>query len=127
MNDAFPEWTGEQLIAAINALSESNQIELLLAAAGTEGQAPQLVYRAVQVSEVTKQQQMTGEERVIYQYIRASGNEGLWTKLIKQKTGLHALVVQRCLKQLEHRGLIKSVKSIQVLFLIALTTDLGGR
>lgn len=39
---------------------------------------------------------------------------GIWTKHLKGKTELHQTVINRCLKSLEQKGLIKAVKSVKV-------------
>jgi DNA-directed RNA polymerase III subunit RPC6 len=56
---------------------------------------------------------LTGEEQVVYNTIRASGNEGIWTKHLKSKTNLHETVIKRCLKVLEQKALVKGVKSVK--------------
>ena len=39
---------------------------------------------------------------------------GIWTKHLKAKTELHQTVIDRCLKSLVQKQLIKAVKSVQV-------------
>ncbi|RKP05408.1 RNA polymerase Rpc34, partial [Thamnocephalis sphaerospora] len=58
-----------------------------------------------------RQASLSGDERLIYQQITNAGNEGIWTKTLKLRTNLHQQVVSRCLKTLEQKNLIKSVKS----------------
>ncbi|KAI9140000.1 RNA polymerase Rpc34, partial [Paraphysoderma sedebokerense] len=53
------------------------------------------------------------DEKLVYDHIKASGNEGLWIKTLKAKTNLHQGVVQKCVKSLEQRGHIKSIKSVK--------------
>lgn len=74
-----------------------------------------LVYRAIQSELVGKLMQMSAEEKMVFQQIREAGNEGIWTKIIKTKTGVHSMVLQRCLKSLESKALVKSVKSVKVI------------
>jgi hypothetical protein len=40
---------------------------------------------------------------------------GIWTKHLKAKTELHQTVIDRCLKSLVQKQLIKSVKGVKVL------------
>jgi hypothetical protein len=42
---------------------------------------------------------------------------GIWTKHLKAKTELHQTVIDRCLKSLVQKQLIKSVKGVKVLFI----------
>jgi len=39
---------------------------------------------------------------------------GIWTKHLKAKTELHQTVIDRCLKSLVQKQLIKSVKGVKV-------------
>lgn len=65
-------------------------------------------------------------------HIKATGNEGtlftpflprascsvtigIWTKHLKGKTDLHQTVIDRCIKTLTQKQLIKAVKSVKVL------------
>ena len=76
---------------------------------------------------------MSGEESMVLSHIQASGNEGMliqvvqnescnhadhvsgiWTKHLKAKTELHQTVIDRCLKSLTQKQLIKAVKSVKV-------------
>lgn len=67
---------------------------------------------------------------MVLSHIQASGNEGtvplshavrptdialgIWTKHLKAKTELHQTVIDRCLKSLTQKQLIKAVKSVKV-------------
>jgi DNA-directed RNA polymerase III subunit RPC6 len=77
---------------------------------------------------------MSGEEAMVLSYIQAAGNEGMssttlltpsehgdndrykgiWTKHLKAKTELHQTVIDRILKSLLQKTLIKVVKSVKV-------------
>lgn len=41
---------------------------------------------------------------------------GIWTRSLKQKTGLHQNIISRAIKTLEQKKLIKNVKSVKVRF-----------
>jgi hypothetical protein len=45
---------------------------------------------------------------------RSERQLGMWTRRLKTSTGLHQNVINRCLKVLEQRKLIKQVKSVKV-------------
>lgn len=83
---------------------------------------------------------MEGDEGLIYNYIKDSANEGelrhlshtifefvcdscssgicpypgIWTKTLKARSNLHQTIINRCLKSLEQKQLVKSIKSVKV-------------
>ncbi|KIM92356.1 hypothetical protein PILCRDRAFT_810404 [Piloderma croceum F 1598] len=70
-------------------------------------------YRAVTKKELEIKKDMSGEENMVLSHIQASGNEGIWTKHLKAKTELHQTVIDRCLKSLMQKQLIKSIKAVK--------------
>ncbi|EPS93718.1 hypothetical protein FOMPIDRAFT_1170252 [Fomitopsis schrenkii] len=70
-------------------------------------------FRAVMKKEMEVKKDMSGEESMVLSHIQASGNEGIWTKHLKAKTELHQTVIDRCLKSLTQKQLIKAVKSVK--------------
>lgn len=50
---------------------------------------------------------------MVYSSIESAGTQGIWTKTIKAKSGVHAKVLDRVYKSLENRGLIKPMKSVK--------------
>ncbi|KAK7060311.1 34-kDa subunit of RNA polymerase III (C) [Paramarasmius palmivorus] len=72
-----------------------------------------LTFRAVSKEELKQSKELTGEEDLVLGHIRASHNEGIWTKHLKAKTNLHQTVIDRCLKTLQQKQLIKKVQSVQ--------------
>ena len=84
------------------------------------------VYVLQTSDEIKKQSQfddLGDAEMLVYQCIERSENQGIWLREIKARTGLHSvlfelffLIVQtainRIIKKLEQRKLIKSFKSI---------------
>jgi len=48
---------------------------------------------------------------MVYAYIESSGREGIWTRTIRTRTNLHQIVMNRCLKTLENKNLIKPIQS----------------
>ncbi|ORX95636.1 RNA polymerase Rpc34 [Basidiobolus meristosporus CBS 931.73] len=102
----MPDQSVEEIAEIINKLSKRNFIEIFRVGSAFS-------YRAVNNEEVDKMSMLEGDERLIYQHIKSSGNEGIWTKNLKMKTNLHQQVVMRCLKTLEQKMLIKAVKSVK--------------
>ncbi|KAH8998046.1 RNA polymerase Rpc34 subunit-domain-containing protein [Lactarius akahatsu] len=93
--------------SAINFLLAAGLLKLMRDANGT------LSYRAVQRNELETKKGLSGEENMVLGHIQAAANQGIWTKHLKAKTELHQTVIDRCLKSLVQKQLIKSVKGVK--------------
>jgi len=80
---------------------------------GLTNSSGQLSFRAVSKEEIVATKGLSGEENLVLSHIKGSGNEGIWTKHLKAKTSLHQTVIDRCLKTLTQKRLIKRVPSVQ--------------
>lgn len=58
-------------------------------------------------------QDLGSEELLVYQNIKEAGNLGIWTRDLKQQSNLQQPQINKILKTLESRQIIKSVKSVQ--------------
>ena len=96
----------EEQLLAINGLLKKN---LFTAQKGPRG----IQYVAVSRGEASLLGSMDANELIIYNHIKEAKNEGIWTKLIKARTNLHQTVMTRCLRLLEQKQLVKSVKSVK--------------
>jgi DNA-directed RNA polymerase III subunit RPC6 len=56
---------------------------------------------------------MDTNERIIYSYIKAAGNKGIWIKDIKSRSQMHTQIVNATVKSLEKKNIIKSVKPVK--------------
>ncbi|KAJ7638610.1 RNA polymerase Rpc34 [Roridomyces roridus] len=72
-----------------------------------------IIFRAVTKGELEQTKDLSGEESLVLGHIKATANEGIWTKHLKTKTNLHQTIVDRCLKTLIQKKLIKRVPSVQ--------------
>ncbi|KAF9449903.1 hypothetical protein P691DRAFT_790160 [Macrolepiota fuliginosa MF-IS2] len=70
-------------------------------------------FRAVTKGELVATKDLNGEENLVFSHIKAAGNEGIWTKHLKTKTNLHQTIIDRCLKTLTQKRLVKRVPSVQ--------------
>ncbi|KAL1744389.1 RNA polymerase Rpc34 subunit-domain-containing protein [Schizophyllum fasciatum] len=70
-------------------------------------------FRAVTKEEITVTKDLTAEEGLVLSHIKASKNEGIWTKHLKAKTNLAQALIEKCLKTLTQKKLIKRVPSVQ--------------
>ncbi|KAF9949176.1 34-kDa subunit of RNA polymerase III (C) [Mortierella alpina] len=101
-----PECDATELAMSLNVLLVKGLIEVFQVRG-------ELIYKAVSMEEAGKAGSLQGEEQVVYSTIRASGNEGIWTKHLKSKTNLHEAVIKRCLRALEQKALVKAIKSVK--------------
>ncbi|KAF9278331.1 34-kDa subunit of RNA polymerase III (C) [Mortierella alpina] len=95
-----------ELAKALNSLLEKGIVE-------TFCHGGNLVFKALSEEEVKRSGSVQGQEQLVYNAIRAAGDEGIWTKHIKANTNLHHIVIKRCLKALEQKSMVKSVKSVK--------------
>ncbi|TDL14995.1 hypothetical protein BD410DRAFT_756850 [Rickenella mellea] len=84
---------------------------LFRAARGSDGT---LSYRAVTKNELDVRKDLAGEENLVLSHIQAAGNEGIWTKHLKAKTELHQTIIDRCLKSLVQKDLVKGITGVKV-------------
>ncbi|KAJ3506232.1 hypothetical protein NLJ89_g6984 [Agrocybe chaxingu] len=111
------ELTAKQAESIVpDATTRQNALNFLLAVGlfkGLKSSSGHVSFRAVSKEEITATKGLTGEENLVLGHIKSSGNEGIWTKHLKAKTSLHQTVIDRCLKTLTQKRLIKRVQSVQ--------------
>lgn len=54
------------------------------------------------------------EEKVVYGIVEEGGNKGIWIRDIRMKSNLNMIQLNKILKNLETKKLIKAVKSVNV-------------
>ncbi|KAL6304308.1 RNA polymerase Rpc34 subunit-domain-containing protein [Sparassis latifolia] len=86
----------------VDALNYLLSVGLLKALKSSQGTIT--AFRAVSQDEYQLTQSLNAEEKMVL---------GLWTKHIKAKTNLHQIAIDRCLKSLLQKHLIKRVPSVQ--------------
>lgn len=90
---------------ALNALLQKRQLQIFK-------QGDFIVYKQQTKEESVRFKGLSSEDMLIYQAIKNSGNMGIWTKDMKRETNLQQPQVNKALKNLEARGLIKGVKCV---------------
>ncbi|KAH0831194.1 RNA polymerase Rpc34 subunit-domain-containing protein [Lanmaoa asiatica] len=70
-------------------------------------------FRAVMKKEMDVKKDMSGEEAMITRRQKLTYLTGIWTKHLKAKTELHQTVIDRCLKSLVQKQLVKSIKAVR--------------
>ncbi|KAF8639683.1 hypothetical protein AX17_000947 [Amanita inopinata Kibby_2008] len=71
-----------------------------------------VAFRAVTRGEIAATKDLTSDEKLVLDHITGTRNDGIWTKTLKAKTNLHQNVVDRCLKSLVQKKLIKRVPAV---------------
>ncbi|KAJ2546862.1 34-kDa subunit of RNA polymerase III (C) [Coemansia sp. RSA 1933] len=106
LSQVLPEHILEDKVNSVNRLLQGGQLELLQI-------GDRILYRGVNRAEMDRMSELSSDERLVYKHIENSAGEGIWVRTLKQKTNLLQGVITRCLKVLEQRALIKSVKSVK--------------
>lgn len=97
----------ERRLKALQRLLSQGKIDLLK-------QGSTLVYKLKTTgSTPSKTKGFEAEERLVYQIIEDSANQGIWIRDIRQRSNLLQNKVMKVLRSLESKMLIKSVKSVK--------------
>ncbi|XP_037026321.1 probable DNA-directed RNA polymerase III subunit RPC6 [Bradysia coprophila] len=104
--EVMPNITQEQRVNAVNKLIQQGQIEILK-------KNNSLLYR---IKDPTKKSVVPkgadNEEKIVYSIIEEGGNKGIWIRDIRVKSNLIMTQLNKILKNLENKKLIKAVKSV---------------
>lgn len=101
----MPNIPPQQRVTAINRLLSMGRIELLKS--GT-----QLLYRYKDAQATTKTKGFELEEKLVYQIIEEAQNKGIWIRDIRFKSNIPMTQVNKIVKNLESKKLIKAIKSV---------------
>ena len=82
---------------AINRLLSQRKLQIF-----KDGDA--LVYKEVKQDEAVKFKGLSSEDLLVYQIIQQSGNTGIWTKELKQKSNLPQTQIRKIFKSLEAKA-----------------------
>ncbi|XP_053688941.1 probable DNA-directed RNA polymerase III subunit RPC6 [Sabethes cyaneus] len=103
---ALPDVKPEQRVQALNKLLQEGVLEIL-----KKGQS--LIYRLKDPAKKSiAPKDIDNEEKIIYNIIEEGGNKGIWIRDIRVKSNLIMTQLNKVLKQLENKKLIKAVKSV---------------
>lgn len=92
-------------VKALNKLLQQGQLQIL-----QKGNT--LIYRLKDPKKSTVPQDIDNDEKIIYNIIEEGGNKGIWIRDIRVKSNLIMTQLNKILKNLENKKLIKAVKSV---------------
>uniref|UniRef100_UPI0035902986 DNA-directed RNA polymerase III subunit RPC6 n=1 Tax=Myxine glutinosa TaxID=7769 RepID=UPI0035902986 len=101
----MPHLDPQQRASAINRLLSQGKLDLLRNNSG-------LLYRLKDTQATSKVRGADNQEKLVYQIIEDAGNKGMWSRDIRFKSNLPLTEVNKILKSLESKKLIKAVKSV---------------
>lgn len=103
----FPEISAQLRVDAVNRLIQQGHFEVLV-----KGQT--LLYRQKDPTKKTSllPKGADNEEKIVYGIIEEGGNKGVWIRDIRVKSNLIMTQLNKILKTLENKKLIKAVKSV---------------
>ncbi|CAN0405047.1 DNA-directed RNA polymerase III subunit RPC6 [Lethenteron reissneri] len=101
----MPQLEPQQRAMAINRLLSTGRLDLLRSNAG-------LLYRLKDAQAASKVKGADNQEKLVYQIIEDAGNKGIWSRDIRYKSNLPLTEINKILKSLESKKLIKAVKSV---------------
>ncbi|KAK6181593.1 hypothetical protein SNE40_009417 [Patella caerulea] len=106
IKDDMPQFDVKQRVTAINRLLSTGRLEIFKSGS-------KLIYR-IKDGQSTNSQLKGGDnqEKLVYQIIKEAGNKGIWIRDIRYKSNLLMTQLNKILKNLESKKLIKAVKSV---------------
>ncbi|XP_012942278.1 DNA-directed RNA polymerase III subunit RPC6 isoform X2 [Aplysia californica] len=106
IKQSVPQCDIQQRVTAVNRLLSTNRLELLKSGS-------KLLYRLKDPEAAKEVKGADTEEKVVFQIIKDAQNKGIWTREIRMKSNLKNIqVLNKILKNLESKKLIKAVKSV---------------
>lgn len=73
-----------------------------------------LLYKYKDLSKKNVVKGADNEEKIVYKIIEEAGNKGIWIRDIRFKSNLNMTQLNKVLKSLETKKIIKAVKSVAV-------------
>jgi DNA-directed RNA polymerase III subunit RPC6 len=110
VQSSFPNISAEQCLKIINRLSSLKKIDFLKSS--TE---PGTFFYRIRDTKNTSQSSNGPSdqmEKTVYEIVKESGNMGAWMRDIRFKTKLPTTLLNKTLKSLESKKIIKAVKSV---------------
>ncbi|RNA31475.1 DNA-directed RNA polymerase III subunit RPC6 isoform X2 [Brachionus plicatilis] len=108
LQQEIPQISAQQRLAALNRLLSLGRLDLLKSA------QLGIVYRLKDKLALSSALSTSGDmdEKLVFAVIKESGNKGIWIRDISTKTNVKSTALNKTLKNLESKKLIKSVQSV---------------
>ena len=104
----FPGAKYASLLPVINDMLKENRLELF-----KEEGKQELTYKLRDEEQAEKLNELTNEQLLVLQVVERAENAGVWLRDIKNATSMQQQTLNKALKVLESRKLVKTVKSVQ--------------
>lgn len=96
-----------QVLAALSGLMAKSLIQ------AKTNEKKETFFTAIDKQEAKKTGALDQNEQIAYNCIRGAGNMGIWIRNIKTETNLPQAVLNKVMRSLEKRDMIKTVKSVK--------------
>jgi DNA-directed RNA polymerase III subunit RPC6 len=96
----------EALVPIINDFLSRHRLQAFTTADGS------MEYRLVEEEVAATTADLAQDDLLVLQAIESSGDRGMWIRTLKAQTHLQTTAINKILKRLESRRLVKSVKSV---------------
>ncbi|XP_026682972.1 DNA-directed RNA polymerase III subunit RPC6-like [Diaphorina citri] len=107
IQEKMPDLPLEKRLQIFNKLIAQGLLDLF-------NQGGNLLYKVKDPVTNEKLKDSDNEEKVVYKIIEEAGNKGIWMRDIRFKSNLMPTQLNKILKQLETKKIIKAVKSVAV-------------
>ncbi|ESO13213.1 hypothetical protein HELRODRAFT_184881 [Helobdella robusta] len=104
--DKLTSFSSQNVIDGLNALLKKNKLQVRKKA------NDELVYVLNTTSVVNNLKGADSEEKLVLQIIEEAGNKGIWNKIVHEKSKITIKQLDKILKNLEAKKLIKRVSSV---------------
>ncbi|XP_071524620.1 DNA-directed RNA polymerase III subunit RPC6 isoform X1 [Panulirus ornatus] len=102
----MPELKLSEIVTVINRLLANSRIDML------KKNEDELVFKLRDPGSLHRIKGAEPEEQVVYKIIEECGTQGIWAREIRAKSNLHLNTVEKVLRKLESKKLIKSFNSV---------------
>jgi len=108
LNQNFKGDAFSALVPVINEMLGENRLEMFRLEGGRD-----VVYKLRGEEEAATRSELTNEQLLVLQVVERTENAGIWLRDIKSATSMQQQTLNKALKVLESRKLVKTVRSVQ--------------
>lgn len=104
----LPDHDNDTVVRCLNKLLNAYRLRVF-----KRQEDDETIFQHVRPEDSAKLKGLSAEDLLIFQTIEQAGNVGIWVRDIRSRTNIAQAKIGRITKNLEERGLVKSVKSVQ--------------